>query len=85
MNSCVDSSCNSGASASCKVPASLQTFTIPSYILDALPASNFAGLVLSSYSESPFTAVGLDAGTISTFSNIAGFGYGWGSGSLTLK
>lgn len=85
LSSCVDSGCNTGASVSCKVPASLKSFTIPSYILEALPAGSFAGFVLSSYSEAPFTATGLDAGTISTFNNEFGFGYGWGSGGFTLK
>jgi hypothetical protein len=67
------------------VPASLHSFTIPSYILEALPAGNFAGFVFSSYAESAFTAAGLDAGAITTYNNEAGFGYGWASGSFTLK
>src|SRR5579871_25248 len=83
--SCVDIGCNVGASASCKVPASLNSFTIPSYILEALPASTSAGFVLSSYAESAFTASGLDSGEITTFNNMAGFGVGWASGSFTLK
>ena len=85
VNSCVDGGCNTGASASCKVPASAKSFTIPAYILEALPAGNFAGLVLSSYAESAFTATGLDSGAITTFNNEGGFGLGWGSGSFTLK
>jgi uncharacterized protein (TIGR03437 family) len=85
VNSCVDSACNTGASASCKVPASLHSFTIPPYVLQALPAGNFAGFVLSSYSESSFPATGLDSGAITTLSNQSGFGYGWGSGGFTLK
>ncbi len=67
------------------MPASAATFTIPPCILLALPADNSAGLVLSSYSEATFTATGLNAGTLSTYGNDSGFGYGWGSGSFTLK
>jgi hypothetical protein len=74
LTSCVDSGCNTGASVSCKVPASLKSFTIPFYVLEALPAGNFAGFILSSYSEASFTASGLDAGTITTFNNEFGFG-----------
>src|SRR5579883_657733 len=82
VNSCTDSSCNNGAAAVCHLDASAGTFTIPPYVLDALPAGNFAGLVLSSYSFGTFTATGLNAGSISTYNNLAGFGfgYGWGSG-----
>lgn len=85
VNSCFDNSCNNGASAVCIVPASVGTFTIPPYVLEALPAGTSAGLVLSSYSMASFTATGLNAGTILTYSNVSGFGYGWGSGSFTLK
>jgi uncharacterized protein (TIGR03437 family) len=85
VNSCSDNTCANGASAICIVPASLGTFTIPPYILEALPAGNSAGVVLSSYSDATFTAMGLDAGTIGTYSNTSGFGYGWGSGGFTLK
>ncbi len=85
VNSCADDSCGSGAAAVCHVPASLGTFTIPPYAMLALPAGNNAGIVLSSYSAASFTAAGLNAGTISAYSNVAGFGYGWGSGSFTLK
>jgi uncharacterized protein (TIGR03437 family) len=85
LNSCSDNSCNNGASAVCIVPASAGTFTIPPYVLEALPAGTSAGLVLSSYSMASFTATGLNAGTLLTYSNDSGFGYGWGSGGFTLK
>lgn len=85
VNSCSDNTCDNGASAICIVPASLGTFTIPPYVLEALPAGNSAGVVLSSYSDATFTAMGLDAGTIATYSNTSGFGFGWGSGGFTLK
>lgn len=85
VNSCTDSSCKNGAAAVCHLPASLGTFNIPAYVMEALPAGSSAGIVLSPYSAAPFTATGLQAGSISTYSNAAGFGYGWGSGGFTLK
>jgi hypothetical protein len=85
VNSCSNNSCSNGASAVCIVPATAGTFTVPPYILEALPAGNSAGLVLSSYSMASFTATGLNAGTLLTYSNDSGFGYGWGSGGFTLK
>lgn len=87
--SCVDSpvnnTCNVGAAVTCNVRASAGAFTIPPYILEALPASSFAGVVLSSHSVASFTATGLDVGSIAAYSNLGGFGFGWGSGGFTLK
>jgi uncharacterized protein (TIGR03437 family) len=84
-----DSTYTNGVWAVCTAPASAGTFTIPPYVLQALPASgsNFsAGFVFSITAEGTFTATGLDAGLVSLGRyNIAGFGYGWGSGSFTLK
>ncbi|HKE29083.1 MAG TPA: hypothetical protein VKB88_42325 [Bryobacteraceae bacterium] len=85
VNSCSDNSCNSGAAAICNVPASAGTFTIPPYVMEALPASTAAGVVLSNLSTISFTATGLNAGFISIYGNDSGFGYGWGSGNFTLK
>ncbi len=85
VNSCSPGSCNNGAAAICYVPASLGTFTVPAYVLEALPAGTAAGVVLSSYSEASYTATGLNVGGIQTFSSVSGFGYGWGSGGYTLK
>jgi len=85
VNSCTDSSCNNGAAAVCHLPANLGTFTIPSYVMEALPAGNSAGIVLSPYSFAGFTATGIEVGSIETYSNAAGFGYGWGSGGFILK
>jgi uncharacterized protein (TIGR03437 family) len=85
VNSCSDNSCKGGASVVCSVPASAGTFTVPPYVMNALPAGNFAGVVLSSYSTVTFTATGLNAGFLNIYANDSGFGYGWGSGSFTLK
>lgn len=75
-----------GAGAVCPAPASAGTFTIPTYVLLALPASTFAGFVFSTQTEASFTATGLNLGFISVGRyNVAGFGYGWGSGSFALK
>lgn len=85
VNSCLDSACNNGAVAVCDAPASLGTFNIPPYILQALPAGNFAGVVLDSYSSASFSATGLDAGTVATHSDLGGFGAFWGSGAFTFE
>ena len=85
VTSCSDPKCNNGAVAVCIVPASLGTFAIPPYILEALPASSAAGVILDSFSTAAFTATGLDAGTIQTHSDVSGFGPYWGSGGFTLK
>lgn len=85
VNGCVDSNCNTGASALCHIPASLGSFTVPAYVLQALPASTLAGLVLSSYSMASFTNPAIGAASIETYSNLGGFGFGWGSGGFSLK
>jgi hypothetical protein len=58
LDGCADSACDNGAAAICVAPASAGSFNIPSYVLEALPASTNAGVVLSSYSEGSFTATG---------------------------
>ncbi|MGB6942487.1 MAG: hypothetical protein WBE37_08845 [Bryobacteraceae bacterium] len=88
VNSPADASNQNGASAICTVAGNVGTLTIPAYVLLALPATpsgTSAGLVLSSVILSPFTATGMTIGAIQTYTNEAGFGYGWGSGGLTLK
>lgn len=83
---CTDSTCNNGASAVCIAPASPGTFTIPPSVLLAFPASTSAGFVFSTELNAPFAATGLNLGAISVYRySVAGFGYGWGSGSFTLK
>jgi len=83
---CTDNTCANGASAQCVAPASAGTFTVPPYVLLALPASTSAGFVLSTQAEAAFTATGLNLGFVAVNRyNVAGFGYGWGSGSFTFK
>jgi uncharacterized protein (TIGR03437 family) len=86
LASCTDGSCTNGAVAACSAPASAGTFTIPPYVLMAVPAGNNGGFVLSTQAQSSFTATGLNLGAITLDRyNVAGFGYGWGSGGFTLK
>jgi hypothetical protein len=86
VNGCTDSSCHNGAMAVCTVPASLGTFTIPAPVLLALPASPYGGFVFATQTEGSFTATGLQVGVLNVAHfNVAGFGYGWGSGGFTLK
>jgi hypothetical protein len=86
IESCTDNTCANGASAVCSAPASAGTFTIPPYVLLALPASTSAGFILSTQAEAAFTATGLNLGFIAVNRyNVAGFGNGWGSGSFMFK
>jgi uncharacterized protein (TIGR03437 family) len=91
-----DNTYSNGATAVCIAPAGPGTFTIPPYVLLALPApANFVGapgagspggFVFSSITtEVPFTATGLSAGSLSTQANSAGFGFGAGTGYFALK
>jgi hypothetical protein len=89
-----DNTFTNGAGAYCSAPASAGSFTIPPYILLALPAGNNAGFVFGPAApEVPFTATGLNAGILDTRINLTGFGYGDGygpnggsvSGSFTLQ
>ncbi len=85
VDSCSDNSCNSGAAAVCNVSSGAGSFTIPPYVMQALPASASAGVVISNNSTILFTATGLNAGFLTIYTNESGFGYGWGSGNFTLK
>jgi uncharacterized protein (TIGR03437 family) len=81
-----DNSFNTGSRAECVVPAKPGTFTIPPYIMEALPAGNFAGFTIApARTELPFKATGLSFGGIDINFDGTGFGYGAGTGSLTLK
>jgi uncharacterized protein (TIGR03437 family) len=88
VNSPGDAGNANGASAICTVAGNVGTFTVPAYVLLALPATpsgTSAGLVLSPVILAPFTATGMTIGTIQTYTNEAGFGYGWNSGGFTLQ
>lgn len=83
-----DASFTTGSVAYCNVDAGAGSFTIPSYVMQALPptgAQSSAGLVLSSQLGNTFAATGVTAGTIEEYVNVAGFGYGWASGGFFLK
>ncbi len=86
VSSAFDGSFATGRQAFCQAPAKAGTFTIPSYILTALPAGNFGGIVLQPAAASvPFTASGIALGTIETTHDGTGYGYGAGVGSFFLK
>lgn len=54
-----------GDTAQCTAPASAGTFTIPPYIMQNLPSNNAATLLFGSrVAYSPFTASGLDVGSV---------------------
>jgi hypothetical protein len=70
--SMTDNTYTTGALANCKVPASAGTFTIPSYVLLALPAGNFTGFELGpgtnqAAATAPFTATGLTVGMVQIY------------------
>jgi hypothetical protein len=55
-----------GATAICDIPASAGKFTIPAYVLQALPAGNLGGFQIFPKTESSFTATGLNLGLVTT-------------------
>jgi len=68
-----------GAQVVCEVPSTAGTFTIPGYLLSALPAGNFGALNFSPFTpEVPITATGLIFGEVET--SLPGTGFG-----VTLK
>jgi hypothetical protein len=77
--SATDASFNAAALASCKAPAGSGTFTIPSYVLLALPAGNFTSLELGpgtvqGAASASFTATGLSIGFVQAYIDGAGIG-----------
>ncbi|MEP7353580.1 MAG: hypothetical protein ABI824_10155 [Acidobacteriota bacterium] len=74
------------AVAVCIAPASAGTFTIPAYILQALPASTNAGIILAPADTAvSFTAAGIGLGLLQTHNDGTGYGYGAGTGGFGLK
>jgi uncharacterized protein (TIGR03437 family) len=74
--SATDSTRTLGSLARCKVPASAGTFTIPPYVMLALPAGNFATFTFNSAeSDVAFTATGITVGTLHTQSNGTSVGF----------
>jgi hypothetical protein len=84
--SAINNAFNTGDKARCMAPASAGTFTIPPYVMLALPAGNFAGFTIApAKMQVPFTAKGLDFGSIQINYDGTGFGYGAGTGGLALR
>jgi hypothetical protein len=74
LSSATNSANTIGATAQCKAAASAGAFTIPPYVLLALPAGNFDHFFLgSAESDVPFAATGLGLGTLHTQSVGPGF------------
>jgi uncharacterized protein (TIGR03437 family) len=70
-----DSTGLTGAQVVCEVPSTAGTFTIPPYVLSALPANNFGAFNFSPFTpEVPITGTGLIFGEIQTSLPGAGFG-----------
>jgi len=83
-----DSSFTTGSVAYCDVDAAAGSFTIPPYVLQALPPTanqSSAGFVFSTQTGNTFTGTGVIAGTFEEYVNVAGFGFGWASGGFFLK
>ena len=84
--SALDNTFQTGSRAVCKAPAGPGTFTIPPYVLLALPEGNFAGFLLApDRASAGFTAPGLTFGILQTYHSGTGFGYGAATGSFTLR
>jgi len=82
-----DNTSTNGAMAMCTAPAAAGSFTIPAYVLQALPAGNFAGFRFSSPETygPPFTASGLGLGFVQFQDQGTGFGILGPAGSFTLE
>lgn len=82
-----DNTFNYGVQANCFAPTSAGTFTIPPYVLNALPASNFAGFSITpTLPETTFTAPGLSVGFTQNISNAPwGHGFGQAGDNFILK
>ncbi|MBZ5606719.1 MAG: hypothetical protein LAP38_00565 [Acidobacteriia bacterium] len=76
VTSALDNTFNLGDTARCRVAASAGTFTIPPYVMLAIPAGNFGGfLFLNSEVAAPFTATGLTLGNFHTRGVITSLGF----------
>jgi hypothetical protein len=86
VTSATDNTYTNADQAVCIAPASAGTFTIPPYVLLALPAGTFAGFVLQpADSAVVFPATGLNIGFLRTHHDGTGFGYGAGTGGFALS
>ncbi|MGI8741055.1 MAG: hypothetical protein ACR2NN_00515 [Bryobacteraceae bacterium] len=86
ISSATDSTNTTGATAQCNAPANAGTFTIPPYVLLALPPGKFAAFSFNPITpEVPFTANGISVGILSTQSDGIAYGFGTTTGSFTLN
>jgi hypothetical protein len=86
VSSAFDNTFTTGRQAFCKTPAKAGTFTVPPYIMAALPAGSFGGIVLQPAAAAvAFMASGVTLGTLETKHDGTGHGYGAGTGSFILK
>jgi uncharacterized protein (TIGR03437 family) len=79
LASALDNTFNTGSLAACTAPASAGTFTIPPYVLLALPANNFTYLFFGTggawpAAENGFSAKGLSVGLLQAFADGSFFG-----------
>ncbi|HTR39144.1 MAG TPA: hypothetical protein VMH80_24880 [Bryobacteraceae bacterium] len=75
-----------GNQAMCNAPAAPGTFTIPPYVMLALPTTQSAGFTIApTATEVSFTATGLDAGILGVQLDGTGHGFGAGNGGLKLQ
>jgi hypothetical protein len=86
VSSAFDNSFFAGRQAFCRAPVKAGTFTIPPYIMTALPAGNFAGIALQPAPAGvAFTGPSIPFGILRTNHDGAGYGFPFGSGSFGLK
>lgn len=86
VSSAFDNTYTTGRQAFCKTPAKAGTFTVPPYIMNALPTGGFGGIVLQPAPAAvAFTASGITLGTLGTKHDGTGYGFGAGTGSFMLK
>jgi uncharacterized protein (TIGR03437 family) len=80
LQGATDSSGLTGSQVVCEVPSSAGTFTVPAYVMSALPAGPYGAFIFSPYlAEVPITATGLISGDV-----VASLSGGTNSGP-TLK
>lgn len=70
-----DSTSTSGATLLCNAPSSAGSFTIPPYVLLALPANTSVELISMQYTEAPVSAPNLNYGVIVATRTLSEQGY----------
>jgi uncharacterized protein (TIGR03437 family) len=86
VTSAIDQTSNFAIQAICNAPTGPGTFTIPPYVMLALPSGPYAGFTIAPITaEVPFTATGLGVGILQTQIDGAGYGFGAGTGGFKLQ